>query len=73
MGVRQFCGWPGPPGAVSQAAGVGHDEGQVGCEVEQWAAGHDCAVVALATRRAAPFYRAIGYEESAVYLRKIVP
>jgi hypothetical protein len=26
----------------------------------------------LATRRAAPFYRALGYEESAVYLRKIL-
>lgn len=39
---------------------------------EQWAAAHGCAMVALATRRAAPFYRAIGYEESAVYLRKIL-
>ena len=29
--------------------------------------------MALATRRAAPFYLAIGYEESAVYLRKIRP
>jgi hypothetical protein len=28
--------------------------------------------LALATRRAAPFYGAIGYEESAVYLRKIL-
>jgi GNAT superfamily N-acetyltransferase len=40
---------------------------------EQWAAGHGCAMVALATRRAASFYRAIGYEESAVYHRKILP
>ena len=39
---------------------------------EQWAAEHDCTMVALATRRAAPFYRAIGYEESAVYHRKIL-
>jgi GNAT superfamily N-acetyltransferase len=39
----------------------------------QWAAGRGCRLVALATRRAAPFYRAIGYEESAVYLRKILP
>jgi len=39
---------------------------------EQWAAKHGCAMVALATRRAAPFYRAIGYEESAVYHRKIL-
>jgi GNAT superfamily N-acetyltransferase len=39
---------------------------------EQWAAARDCALVALATRRAAPFYRALGYEESAVYLRKVL-
>ena len=39
---------------------------------EQWAAGRDCALVALATRRAAPFYRALGYEESAVYFRKVL-
>jgi GNAT superfamily N-acetyltransferase len=37
---------------------------------EHWAAERDCAQVALATRRAVPFYRALGYEESAVYLRK---
>jgi GNAT superfamily N-acetyltransferase len=39
---------------------------------EQWAAGRDCTLVALATRRAAPFYRALGYEESAVYFRKVL-
>ena len=39
---------------------------------EQWAAVRDCTLVALATRRAAPFYRALGYEESAVYLRKVL-
>ena len=38
---------------------------------ESWAAGRDCALVAFATRRAAPFYRALGYEESAVYFRKL--
>jgi hypothetical protein len=27
---------------------------------------------ALATRRAAPFYRALGYEESAAYFRKVL-
>jgi len=32
---------------------------------EQWAAAQGCALIALATRRAAPFYRALGYEESA--------
>ena len=40
---------------------------------EAWAVGRDCALVALATRRAAPFYRALGYEESAVYFRKLRP
>jgi GNAT superfamily N-acetyltransferase len=39
---------------------------------ERWAAARDCALIALATRRAAPFYRAVGYEESAVYYRKVV-
>lgn len=40
---------------------------------ERWAAGHGCALVALATRRAAPFYRALGYEDSATYFRKVLP
>ena len=40
---------------------------------EGWAAGSGCALVALATRRAKPFYLAIGYEESATYLRKLTP
>ncbi len=39
---------------------------------EGWAREHDCALVALATRRAAPFYRALGYEESAIYHRKLL-
>jgi GNAT superfamily N-acetyltransferase len=39
---------------------------------ERWAATHGCAMVALATRRAAPFYLALGYEESAAYLRKVL-
>ena len=37
---------------------------------ERWAARHGCALVALATRRAVPFYRALGYEGSAIYFRK---
>jgi GNAT superfamily N-acetyltransferase len=40
---------------------------------EEWATQRDCVLVALATRRAVPFYRALEYEESAVYLRKILP
>ena len=39
---------------------------------EGWAADERCALVALATRRAAPFYRALGYEESAAYFRKVL-
>jgi GNAT superfamily N-acetyltransferase len=40
-------------------------------EFEQWATAQGCALIALATRRAAPFYRALGYEESATYFRKM--
>jgi GNAT superfamily N-acetyltransferase len=39
---------------------------------EQWAAGQACVLISLATRRAAPCYRALGYEESAVYFRKVL-
>ena len=39
---------------------------------EQHAAGRGCQLVALATRRAAAFYRALGYQESAVYFRKVL-
>jgi hypothetical protein len=39
---------------------------------ERWAAARDCALIALATRRAAPFYRALGFEKSAVYFRKVL-
>jgi GNAT superfamily N-acetyltransferase len=39
---------------------------------EGWAAGEGCALIALATRRAAPFYRDLGYEESASYFRKLL-
>jgi GNAT superfamily N-acetyltransferase len=67
----------GPVGWVEEiGVGSGHRGHGVGrvlmAAFEQWAAGHDCTLVALATRRAVPFYRALGYEESAVYLRKIL-
>ena len=39
---------------------------------EGWAAAEGCTLVALATRRAAPFYRDLGYEESATYFRKLL-
>jgi len=39
---------------------------------ERWATSRGNILVALATRRAAPFYAAIGYEESATYYRKLL-
>jgi GNAT superfamily N-acetyltransferase len=39
---------------------------------ERWAAERGCVLVALATRRALPFYLALGYEQSATYLRKVL-
>lgn len=40
---------------------------------ERWSEEKGCRLVALATRRAADFYKALGYEESAVYFRKLLP
>jgi GNAT superfamily N-acetyltransferase len=67
----------GPVGWVEEIFVRGQERGRgIGRALmsafEQWAATRDCALVALATRRAAPFYRALGYEESAVYFRKIL-
>ncbi|MEI1373764.1 GNAT family N-acetyltransferase [Nostoc sp.] len=39
---------------------------------EGWATDRDAKLVALATRRAAKFYKALGYEESATYWRKLL-
>ena len=39
---------------------------------ETWAVERGSKLVALATRRAAPFYQALGYEESARYFRKLL-
>jgi GNAT superfamily N-acetyltransferase len=41
-------------------------------EFEAWAMARGCKLVALATRRAAAFYQALGYEESATYFRKLL-
>ena len=67
----------GPVGWVEEIFVRGQERGRgVGRALmsafERWAAVRDCALVALATRRAAAFYRALGYEESAVYFRKIL-
>jgi GNAT superfamily N-acetyltransferase len=42
-------------------------------EFERWAGRRGCRLVALATRRAEPFYQALGYPPSATYLRKQLP
>jgi GNAT superfamily N-acetyltransferase len=39
---------------------------------EAWARERRAKLVGLATRRAAPFYRSMGYEESATYFRKLL-
>ena len=67
----------GPVGWVEEIVVRDQDRGQgIGRVLmdafEEWAAAGGCALVALATRRAAPFYRALGYEESAVYFRKVL-
>ena len=41
-------------------------------EFERWAESRGSRLVGLATRRAAPFYDALGYEASATYYRKIL-
>jgi GNAT superfamily N-acetyltransferase len=67
----------GPVAWVEEVAVRRSDRGQgAGAALmsafERWAAAQGCALVALATRRAAPFYRALGYEESAAYFRKVL-
>jgi GNAT superfamily N-acetyltransferase len=39
---------------------------------ENWSVKRDSRLVALATRRASLFYKALNYEESAVYFRKLL-
>ena len=40
--------------------------------VTGWAVDRGCRMIALATRRAADFYSALGYEASATYFRKVI-
>lgn len=53
-----------------QGAGIGR---ALMNEIEAW--GEDCgaAYIALATRRAASFYEALGYEPSATYFKRALP
>jgi GNAT superfamily N-acetyltransferase len=67
----------GPVAWVEEVVVRGRDRGRgIGRALmgafEGWAAAQRCALVALATRRAAPFYRALGYEDSAAYFRKLL-
>jgi GNAT superfamily N-acetyltransferase len=39
---------------------------------EEWSKSRGSKLIALATRRAAPFYKGLGYEESAAYFRKLL-
>ena len=41
--------------------------------VSTWSISRGCRMIALATRRAADFYTALGYEPSATYFRKLLP
>jgi len=41
-------------------------------QFEEWAASRGAKLVAFATRRAAEFYRVLGYTDSAVYCRKLL-
>jgi len=45
---------------------------QLMMSVEQWAVSRKSRLIGLATRRAVPFYTAIGYEESAIFFRKMI-
>jgi GNAT superfamily N-acetyltransferase len=40
-------------------------------DIELWAVARNSKLISLATRRASEFYQAVGYEESAIYYRKI--
>ena len=37
---------------------------------EEWASLHNCVLVGLATRGAAPFYERLGYASRAAYFKK---
>ncbi len=77
LGFRHLTFYANGPVAWVEEIVVRRDDRGLGIgralmdEFEQWADTRGCALVALATRRAAPFYRALGYEESATYFRKV--
>jgi GNAT superfamily N-acetyltransferase len=67
-----LVGWVEEVLVHSDARGLGVGAALMGA-FEDWAAASGAPMVALSTRRAAPFYLALGYEESAVYFRKMLP
>jgi GNAT superfamily N-acetyltransferase len=79
LGVRHLTFYAnGPVAAVEEIIVAAPQRGQgTGRALmdgfEQWAREHGCALVTLATRRAAEFYQALGYEPSAGYFRKVFP
>jgi GNAT superfamily N-acetyltransferase len=79
LGFRHYAFFAnGPVAVVEEIVVRGSHHGQgIGRalmdEFERWAEILECTLVSLATRRAAEFYRALGYEESATYFRKLLP
>jgi len=58
---------------VAQDARRGGVGGELVRFAEEWASSwHGAAYIAVSTRRAAEFYTALGYEESAVFFRKML-
>jgi GNAT superfamily N-acetyltransferase len=52
-----------------QGEHIGH---RLMAEFEAWAAARSSVLITVATRRAAPFYRALGYEKTATLFRKVL-
>jgi GNAT superfamily N-acetyltransferase len=78
LGFRHLTFYANGPAAwVEEVVVRGRDRGlgigrALMSAFEEWAVSEGCALVALSTRRAAPFYLALGYEESATYYRKVL-
>jgi GNAT superfamily N-acetyltransferase len=76
LGYRQPTFYANGPVAWAQEIVVAPEHRRRGAgkllmhDFERWAAGQKCQLVSLATRRAAQFYKALGYDESATYFRK---
>ena len=58
---------------VAEATRLANVSRKLMTNIEQWGMERHSQMVALATRRASEFYKAIGYTESAAYFRKVLP